>query len=87
MGGSAGSCPRTLCIHVYNHNIQISSSLKTTWPIKVKFYRKHLHEGETNVIINKPGHMTKMATMPIYGNNPSSTFTGNAEPIAIEIDM
>ena len=24
---------------------------KTTWPIKVKFYRKHLYEGGTNVII------------------------------------
>ena len=27
----------------------------------------YLKEGGTNVYIN-PGHMTKMATMPIYGN-------------------
>ena len=61
---------------------------KTTWPIKVKFYRKHLYEGGTNVIINIPGHMTKMATMPIYGKNPSKIFfTGTAEPFATEIDM
>ena len=60
---------------------------KTTWPIKVKFYRKHLYEGGTDVIINMPGHMTKMATMPIYGKNPSKIFTGTAGPIATEIDM
>ena len=61
---------------------------KTTWPIKVKFYRKHLYEGGTSVIINIPGHMTKMATMPIYGKNLSKIFyTGTAEPIAAEIDM
>ena len=63
---------------------------KTTRPIKVKvkFYRKHLYEGGTNVIINIPGHMTKMATMPIYGKNPSKIFfTGTAEPIAMGIDI
>ena len=40
---------------------------ETAWPIKAKFYMKHLWEGGTNVFINKPGHMTKMATTPIYG--------------------
>ena len=36
---------------------------------------KHLKEGGTNVYINNPGHMTKMAAMPICGKNlkkPSS---------------
>ena len=27
---------------------------------------KHLQEGGTNLYIDNPGHMTKMATMPIY---------------------
>ena len=40
---------------------------ETAWPIKAKFYMKHLWEGGTNVYINNPGHMTKMAAMPIYG--------------------
>ena len=31
---------------------------------------KHLYEVGTNVYINNPGHMTKMATMSIYGKNP-----------------
>ena len=40
------------------------------------------------MIINKPGHMTKMAAMPIYGKNPSNIFfAGSAEPIATKIDM
>ena len=47
---------------------------ETTWPIKAKFYMKHLWEGGTNVFINNPGHMTKMAAMPIYGKNPSKFF-------------
>ena len=31
-------------------------------------------EGGTKVCINGPGHMTKMATTPIYGKNPSQFF-------------
>ena len=55
---------------------------------KVKFYRKHLYEGGTNVIINKPVHMTKMAAMPIYGKNPSKIFfAGTAEPIGTKTDI
>ena len=45
------------------------------WPIKAKFYVKHLQNGGINVYINDLGHMTKMATiMPIYGKNPSKIF-------------
>ena len=47
---------------------------ETAWPIKAKFYMKHLWEGGTNVYINNPGHITKMAAMPIYGKNPSKIF-------------
>ena len=33
--------------------------------------------------INNPGHMTKMAAMPIYGKNPSKFFfSGTGGPIA-----
>ena len=41
--------------------------------MKVKFYRKLLFEGETNLFITKPGHVTKMADMSIYGNIPSKS--------------
>ena len=40
---------------------------ETAWPIKVKFYVEPPWEGGTKVCINGPGHMTKMAAMPIYG--------------------
>ena len=42
---------------------------ETAWPIKAKFYVEPPWEGVTKVYINRPGHMTKMAAMPIYGKN------------------
>ena len=42
-------------------------SSETAWPIKAKFYVEPPWEGGTKVYINGPGHMTKMAAMPIYG--------------------
>ena len=44
-------------------------SPETAWPIKAKFYVEPPWEGGTKVCINGPGHMTKMATMPMYGKN------------------
>ena len=42
---------------------------ETAWPIKAKFYVEPPWEGGTKVYVNGPGHMTKMAAMPIYGKN------------------
>ena len=40
------------------------------------------------MFINNPGHMTKMATMPIYGKNPSkSFFSGTTGPISMKLGM
>ena len=47
----------------------ISNISETAWPIKVKFYVEPPWEGGMKVYINGPGHMTKMADMPIYGKN------------------
>ena len=44
-------------------------SSETAWSIKAKFYVEPPWEGGTKVCINGPGHMTKMAAMPIYGKN------------------
>ena len=61
---------------------------ETAWPIKAKFYMKHLWEGGTNVYINNPGHMTKMAAMPIYGKKPSKIFfSGTTGPISTKLGM
>ena len=62
-------------------------SSETAWPIKAKFYMKHLWEGGTNVYINNPGHMTKMAAMPIYGKKPSKIFSGTTGPISTKLCM
>ena len=61
---------------------------ETARPIKAKFYMKHLWEGGTNVYINNPGHMTKMAAMPIYGKNPSKIFfSGTGGSISTKLGM
>ena len=44
-------------------------SSETAWPIKAQFYMEPPWEGGTKVYINGPGHMTKVAAMPIYGKN------------------
>ena len=61
---------------------------ETAWPIKAKFYMKHLWEGGTNVFINNPGHMTKMAAMPIYCKYPSKIFSsGTGGSISTKFGM
>ena len=52
---------RQQCLNIF--------SSETALPIKAKFYVEPPWEGGTKLYINGPGHMTKMATMPIYGKN------------------
>ena len=44
-------------------------SSETTGLIKAKFHMEPPWDGGTKVYTNGPGHMTKMAAMPIYGKN------------------
>ena len=37
--------------------------------------------------IRNPGHMTKMAAMPIYGKNPSKIFSRTGGPISTKLGM
>ena len=40
------------------------------------------------MFINNPGHMTKMATMPLYGKNPSKFFfSGTTRQISTKLGM
>ena len=39
------------------------------------------------MFINNPGHMTKMAAMPIYGENSSKFFSGTTGPISTKFGM
>ena len=73
------------CIRVFTFSKIFS---ETIWPIKDKFYMKHQKEGRTNVYIDNPGHMIKMAAMPIYGIHPSKIFfSGTGEQISRKLDM
>ena len=62
-------------------HFQTSSPLKTAWPIKAKFYVEPPWEGGTKVYMNGPGHMTKMAAMPIYGKNLKKS--SSPEPVVL----
>ena len=44
-------------------------SSETTGPIEAKFHMEPPWDGGTKVCSNGPGHMTKMAAMPIYDKN------------------
>ena len=59
----------TLSLNTTNQPFSNIFSTETAWPIKAKFYVEPPWEGGTKVYINGPGHMTKMAAMPIYGKN------------------
>ena len=61
---------RTSSVHIF----ETSSPLKPLDQSKAKFHVEPPWEGGTKVYINDPGHMTKMAAMPIYGKNPSKIF-------------
>ena len=43
---------------------------QTTWLTNAKLYMDSPLEEVTKVYINGPGHIAKMAAMPIYGINP-----------------
>ena len=47
---------------------------KTAGPIKAKFHMEPQWDGGTKVCSRGLGHMTKMATTPIYGEKPSKIF-------------
>ena len=63
-------------------------SSETAWPIKAKFYVEPPCEGGTKVCINGPGHMTKMAAMPIYGKNLKKIFfCRTGAPISMKLGL
>ena len=45
-------------------------------------------DGGTKVCSNGPGHMTKLAAMPIYGKNLKKTFfSGTKRPMSLKLGM
>ena len=68
------------------HSLNIFSS-ETAWPIKVKFHMAPPWDGRTKVCSNGPGHMTKMAAMPIYVKNLKKIFFGTKGSMTLKLGM
>ena len=63
-------------------------SSETAWPIKANFYVEPPWEGGTKAYINGPGHMTKMAGMPIYGKKHLKIFFSRTRsPMILKLGM
>ena len=61
---------------------------ETAGPIKAKFYVEPPWVEGTIFCSRHLGHMTKMATTPIYGKNPSKIFfSRTGEPIFTKLGM
>ena len=59
-------------IFVNGHlELKIKRLFETTRPNKAELHAGYpiLRKGKSNICINGPGNMTKMASMPIYGKN------------------
>ena len=57
-----------------------TSSLKLLDQSKPNFCVESLGKGEKKIYINGPGYMTKMATIPLYGNNKTFKKSSFLEP-------
>ena len=75
-------------IAVPSTHLNIVSS-ETTWPFELKFHMKTPFDiGLAKIYTNCNGHMTKMATISIYGKNPLNIFfSGTKRPMALGLGM
>ena len=63
-------------------------SSETTRPFELKFHMKTPYDKLAKIYANYFGHMTKMATRPIYGKNSVNVFfSGTKRPMALELGM
>ena len=63
-------------------------SSETTRPFELKFHMKTPYDRLGKICTKCTGHMTKMATMPIYGKNPLNVFfSGTKRPMALGLGM
>ena len=60
---------------------------ETACPIKTKFYVDPSWVGVMKVCSRHLGHMTKMAAMPIYGENASKIFSRTGGPIFTKLGI
>ena len=67
-------------VNIFKH---LLSGSETTGPIEAKFHMEPPRDRGTKVCSNIPGHMTKMATMPINGK----IFSGTKTPMTLKLGM
>ena len=61
---------------------------ETTRPFELKFHMKTPYDRLVKTYTKCTGHMTKMATTPIYGKNPLNVFfSGTKRPMAFGLGM
>ena len=79
-----GRPPSSVC---RPHSLNIFSS-ETTGPIEAKFHMESPWDRGTKVCSNGPGHMTKVAAMPIYSKNLKKIFfSGTKRPMTLILGM
>ena len=61
-----------------------SFSSENTGPISIKFHMQPLGKGGKKIYIFCPGHITKMATLPIYGKNLKNLLLQNHQADCLE---
>ena len=66
---------------------QCSNISETAGPIKAKFYVEPPWVGGSIFCSRHLGRMTKVATTPIYGKNPSKIFSRTGGPIFTKLGM
>ena len=74
-----------VCVYVSTFSNIFSS--ETTWPIEAKLYMEPPWDGGTKIYSNGPGHMTKMAAMPILLKNLKIFFSGTKRPMTLKLGM
>ena len=73
--------------HIVVPSTQNMVSSETIRPIELKFHMT-IYDRLAKIYTNCTGHMTKMATMPIYGKNPLNIFfSGTKRPMALGLGM
>ena len=75
--------PKVAHIGVQSTQQNIVSS-EATRPFELKFHMKTPYDRLAKIFTNCTGHLTKMATMPIYDKNPLNVFfSGTKRPMAL----
>ena len=76
-----------MCVYVCSISTFSNIFSETTGPIKVKFHMEPPWDGGTNVCSIGPGHMTKMAAMPIYGKSIKKISSGTKRPMTLKLGL